>query len=95
MEPLPEQTLYKPLFDLVADKANWKKPIDATVKAPTGVGDFMLWCQVMERAIEFYAGGGAKIEVVDVKYSAPNNPHVILGRTVRVTALGYYVMVGS
>jgi hypothetical protein len=92
MEPLPEQKFYGPFFDMVKNPSNWKFKIDATVQAPSGAGDFMLWCQVMERAIEFYAGGGATIEVTDVEQALGG---YVTKRTVRVTAPGYYVMVGS
>lgn len=80
--PLPEQVMYKPFFDLVADKANWKKPIDAMVDAPSGKEDRELFKKLISQAVIFYAGCVPLI--------------VDLGdKQIGVKAVGYYEAVGA
>lgn len=89
IKPLPEQVMFQPFFDLVKSPVNWKFPIDCEREAPVGNTDFDLWCRMMRRAIEFYAGGGAEI-------TEPDPPNVANNvRTVRVRAPGYYALIGS
>jgi len=61
-------------FNAVQAPGNWKNPIRAEVPRRMA--------PVVVEAIGFYAGGGARAEL-------------ILGDMVRVTAPGYYLMVGA
>ena len=79
---LPEQLMYKPFFDLVANKDNWKKPIDAMVDAPSDPTDRHLFKLMISRAVMFYAGCAPLI--------------VDLGdKQIGVKAVGYYEAVGA
>ena len=55
-KPMPEQVMYKPFFDLVANKENWKNPIDAVIDAPADKADRDLFLQMISNAVRFYAG---------------------------------------
>lgn len=80
--PLPEQVMYKPFFDLVAPKDNWKNPIDATVRAPRGKKDRELFKQMISQAVVFYTGC---VPVI-----------LDLGdEEIGVKAVGYYAAVGA
>jgi len=81
-DPLPEQLMYKPFFDLVANKNNWKSPIDAMVDAPQDPTDRHLFKLMISRAVMFYAGCAPLI--------------VDLGdKQIAVKAVGYYKAVGA
>lgn len=82
MDPLPEQLMYRPFFDLVAPKDNWKNPIYARIKAPQGREDRKLFKQMIERAVEFFAGCAPLIEDFG-------------GEKITVRAVGYYQAVGA
>lgn len=84
-EMLPEQIMYKPLFDLVADKKNWKLPINTTVRAPHFPADRELFRKLIIRAIEFYAGGDAS----SFEYETNDVPYITF------VAPGYYNLIGS
>lgn len=79
---LPEQILYKSMFDLVANKDNWKNPIDIVIDAPTSKEDRDLFKQVLSRAIIFYAG--CVPVILDLG-----------GGIIAVKADGYYKAIGS
>lgn len=81
-KPLPEQVMYKPLFDLVADQKNWKNPIDAVIRTPAGSEDKALFTLILSRAVTFYVGC--------VPMITPEGPDHI-----RVQAKGYYKAVGA
>jgi hypothetical protein len=81
-ELLPEQMMYKPFFDLVADKANWKNPIYARIKAPQGREDRKLFKQLITKAVEFYAGCTPLIQDTGAE-------------KITVRAVGYYKAVGA
>ena len=68
-------------FDRVADKANWKNPINAVVVLKTHREMAMI-----KEAVRFFAGCQAKFEAVE-----------LLGARCRyrVTAKGYYLAVGA
>jgi hypothetical protein len=85
---LPEQVMYKPIFDLVAPKDNWKGPIDATIEAPREAGDREIFCKLMVAAVQFYTGSMAVVEWTGVK-SKTGWPQM------RVTAAGYYAAIGA
>jgi hypothetical protein len=79
--PLPEQVMYKPFFDLVAPKDNWKNPIDCKIDAPTDETDRNLFKLMITRAVAFYAGSCATITDD--------------GKQIVVKARGYYADVGA
>lgn len=83
MDKLPEQMMYEPFFNMVCDKTNWKNPINTVIKAPAGSSDVGLLCSMIERAIAFYAGGGAKLKW---------DPEEM---TITVKAPGYYAQIGA
>jgi hypothetical protein len=79
---IPEQVMYAPFFDLVADPKNWKNPIDCKVDAPSSPEDRKLFSQMISRAVVFYTG------------SVP----VILDlgdKQIGVKSVGYYEAVGA
>lgn len=69
-------------FDRVADKSNWKKPIDATVNLTDSERE------IVAKAVTFFTGNVAKFEKVRAKGSQPFAGY-------RVTAPGYYRMIGA
>jgi hypothetical protein len=79
--PLPEQVMYKPFFDLVAPKDNWKNPIDCKIDAPQGEADRWLFKLMITKAVTFYAGSLATITDD--------------GKQIVVKARGYYADVGA
>lgn len=71
-------------FDLVADKANWKMPINAVIEADFGTIDRV------RHATIFFAGCVATTEVLECAKDRKD------GRSkYRVTAPGYYRAVGA
>lgn len=87
----PERWMLKPFFDLVCDKDNWKRNIDREIPAPYPGQDHDLFIRMLKRAIEFYAGGEAAIVYSRERYV---NGRVV-GCYVRVTAPGYYALIGA
>ena len=79
--PLPEQVMYKPFFDLVAPKDNWKNPIDCKIDAPSDEADRWLFKLMITKAVTFYAGSLATITDD--------------GKQIVVKARGYYADVGA
>ncbi len=79
---LPEQKMYKPFFDMVCSKENWKNPIDAMVDAPTSAIDRALFKQMISQAVVFHAG--CVPVIVDLG-----------GKQIGVKAVGYYKAVGA
>ena len=77
-----EQVMYNPFFDLVADKTNWKNPIDCMVDAPSNPEDRELFKNMISRAVIFHAGCVPLI--LDLG-----------GKQIGVKAVGYYEAVGS
>ncbi len=82
MKPLPEQVMFEPYLHLVADKRNWKNPINAVVDVPSNPTDRKLFTDMLTRSVIFYCG--CVPEIVD----AGKNK-------VRVRAVGYYAAVGA
>ena len=80
-EPIVEQRMYKPFFDLVAPKDNWKNPIDCKIDAPTNDADRWLFKLMITKAVTFYAGSLATITDD--------------GKQIVVKARGYYADVGA
>ena len=80
--PLPEQVMYRWAFDLVADKTNWKKPIDAQIDAPRNQTDRELFKLMISRAVAFHTGSVPMIVDLDDKQ-------------IGVKAIGYYAAVGA
>ena len=81
-QPCATQLMYKPFFDLVAPKANWKNPIDCKIDAPSGKDDRELFKKMISQAVVFYTGS---VPVI-----------VDLGdKQIGVKAVGYYVAVGA
>ena len=79
---LPEQVMFAPFLKLVADKRNWKNPINAVVDLPRTEGDRKLFLELLSRAVCFYCG--CVPEILDLG-----------SNKVRVVAVGYYAAVGS
>ena len=78
----PEQLLYKSFFDMVANKDNWKLPIDTMLDAPSGTEDRELFKKLISRAVVFYTGS---VPII-----------VDLGdKQIGVKAVGYYEAVGA
>jgi hypothetical protein len=76
----PENIKYKPMFELVEPKDNWKKPINALVD-PMDLVELGITKQDLSDAVEFFTGAPAVIVREGNKY--------------RVTAPGYYIVVGA
>ena len=76
----PENIKYMPMFNLVAPKDNWKKPINALVD-PMDLVELGITKKDLSDAVEFFTGAPAVIEREGSKY--------------RVTAPGYYIVVGA
>jgi len=76
----PENIKYKPMFDLVAPKDNWKNPINALVE-PMDLVELGITKKDLSDAVEFFTGAPAVIVREGSKY--------------RVTAPGYYIAVGA
>jgi hypothetical protein len=72
----------KDAFDRVADRTNWKLPIDATIRTTPSANDSAREVRLMREAIVFFTGSAPEFEVM--------RPYVM-----RVTAAGYYAAVGS
>ena len=79
-EMTPEQRKYQPLFDLVANRENWKYPVDALV-SPSVVRALGATKSDLGRAVTFYTGSVPTISREGVRW--------------RVRAAGYYAAVGS
>jgi len=79
-EPSAEQKKYGPLFNLVADKSNWKNPINATVD-PKVLLEMGATKADLGKAITFYTGSVATIGRE--------------GKVLRVKADGYYIAIGA
>jgi hypothetical protein len=79
---LPEQKMYRPFFDLVAPKDNWKNPIYVRIAAPQSREDRRLFKEMITRAVEFFAGC---------------TPHItdVGEEKITVRAAGYYKAVGA
>ncbi len=74
-------------FDLVADRANWKNPIDATVQlTPQQI-------ILIAQAVPFFAGCEARFSPLSKTVIFDNGGQPVL--TYRVTAKGYYAAVGA
>ena len=82
IKELPEQYMLRPFLDLVAPKGNWKERVDATIDAPTSRDLRELFKTMIERAVDFYLGGGARITDSG-------------SGKIRVTAPGYYTQIGA
>lgn len=79
-EPSAEQKKNQPLFNLVANRENWKMPIDAVID-PMALYALKATKSDLGRAITFYTGSVATIER--------------LGKKLHVTAAGYYAAIGA
>ena len=81
-KPMPEQVMFQPFFDLVANKANWKLPIDAMIDAPELPEYRELFKNMITKAVVFYTGCVPLI--------------VDLGdKQIGVKAVGYYEAIGA
>jgi hypothetical protein len=78
--PNAEQKKYGPLFSMVQDPTNWKNPIDALID-PEVLMAMGATKTDLVKAITFYTG------------SIPTITRN--GKMLRVTAIGYYMAVGS
>lgn len=76
----PENIKYLPMFKLVEPKDNWKNPINALVD-PMDLVELGITKQDLSDAVEFFTGSPAVIEREGSKY--------------RVTAPGYYIVIGA
>lgn len=74
-------------FDLVANKANWKLPIDCTMQL---TGEQVA---LIREAVVFFAGSVAKFAAPaqSVQWDNGNNPVIVY----HITARGYYADVGA
>jgi len=79
---LVEQVMYEVFFNLVADKTNWKNPIDCKIEAPSGAEDRDLFKKLVSRAVTFYTG--CVPVILDLG-----------GKLIGVKAVGYYEAVGA
>jgi hypothetical protein len=69
-------------FDRVANKSNWKLPVDSVVVFTTGPRERI----ALHVAIRFFTGSSATMEVVKLAEGSS---------TYRVRAAGYYAAVGA
>jgi hypothetical protein len=72
------------LFNLVADKAHWKNPIDARVELTFDEAD------LLREVVIFYTGSVPTLEVLEPTANRTDGKSLY-----RVTADGYYVAIGA
>ena len=75
---------FEAAFNRVADKANWKNPIDATVIVMNGAE-----LEILLRAIEFFTGSRATTEILRAGTLGGTSA------TYRIRAAGYYATCGA
>lgn len=72
------------LFDLVADKSNWKNPINAEVALTFDEAD------LLREAVIFFTGSVPSLDVIEPCANRTDGKSLY-----RVKALGYYITIGA